>query len=196
MGKVELIMCADTLLVTGIHREELPFGDHVAALFDTDTIDIMRIPQGIPQARAGTRNPFYYDTQHREIYLQLCQQTKGRYRLLLDLHCGIDDTGKCADIFCHDQAFLDCLVQQRVTDSPAGSVRLIRIVETENTAQASGNNPVTNVHAHTWIPREVWNDKHCIYVGLEIYLRSGNEGNEEDWRFTRTLIENIRTCTG
>ena len=188
-------MHTDTLLVTGIHREELTFGDHVAALFDTDTIDIMRIPQGIPQTRSGTRNPFYCDTQHREIYLQLRQQIKGRYRLLIDLHCGINESGRCADIFCHDKPFLACLSKQPAIAGAVPAVRLINIVESNAHTHENDRGEIAAADAYTRIPREVWSDDNCIYVGIEIYLPQDNDGTEEDWHFSRTLIDNIRVCT-
>ena len=190
-----LTMRADTLLVTGIHREELKFGDHVAALLHPDTIDVMRIPKGIPQARTATDDRFYFNTQHREIYLQLRQQTKGRYRLLIDLHCGIDETGHCADIFCHDRRFLACLAAQPAIAEPAASVRLIKIVEPNTNTAVNSRDSIVDADAYTWIPREIWDDDHCTYVGLEVYLQQGNEGTEKDWRFAHNLIDNICTCT-
>ncbi len=189
-------MHVDTLLVTGIHREELKFGDHVAALFNADTIDVMRISQGIPQIRTTTDETFYSNTQHREIYLQLRQQIKGRYRLLIDLHCGIDEAGHCADIFCHDRHFLACLATQPAIAEPAASVRLIKIVEPNTNTAVNSKDSIVDADAHTWIPREIWDDDRCTYIGLEVYLQQGNEGTEEDWQFARTLIENIQICTG
>ena len=190
-----MIMCADTLLVTGIHREELQFGDRVTKLLDTDVIDIMRIPQGIARARTGTEDTFYYGTRHREIYLQLRQQLRGRYRLLIDLHCGIDETGHCADIFCHDRHFLTCLALQSAIAKPPASVRLIKIVEPNSSTAVNSRDGIIAADAYTWIPREVWDDDRCTYVGLEVYLQHGNEGTEEDWRFAHTLIGSICTCT-
>jgi len=34
----------------------------------------------------------------RKLYLQLYQQIKRRYQLLIDLHSGLDENGPCADI--------------------------------------------------------------------------------------------------
>jgi len=86
----------DTLLVTGIHREELDFGDQVATLLDREKIELIRIPQGISHERKGN-DPFYYNICHREIYLQLRQQIKSDCRLLIDLHCGLNEVSRCAD---------------------------------------------------------------------------------------------------
>ena len=51
-------MANDTVLVTGIHREELGFGDHVAALVNRGRVDIMRIPKGIPRAKTDPGKRF------------------------------------------------------------------------------------------------------------------------------------------
>ena len=117
-----------SLLVIGVHKEELAFGDHIARLIDNSQIEIMRIPSGISNKQTGTDDSFYYETEHREIYLQLRQQTRGRYRLLIDLHCGSNDAGHCADIYCHDRAFLDRLAQMPDIARPEAPVRLIGIV--------------------------------------------------------------------
>ena len=185
---------SDTLLVTGIHREELPFGDNVATLLKTDAIDIMRIPKGISNRHVGTDGGFYFSTQHREIYLQLRQQTKGRYRLLIDLHCGANDAGHCADIFCHDTAFLDCLAAQPEIAEAESGVRLIKIVASNQPFDPDSPDRNSVADAQTWIPSEVWRDAECTYVGLEVYLPDSAEGVEADWRFSRRLIEAIRAC--
>lgn len=40
-----------TLLVTGIHREELRFGDRVAALVDPDQVEVLRIARALADKR-------------------------------------------------------------------------------------------------------------------------------------------------
>ena len=42
------------LIVTGIHREELAFGDRVSDLLGDLDIDVMRIPEGISHRKTGT----------------------------------------------------------------------------------------------------------------------------------------------
>ena len=183
---------ADAVLVTGIHREELSFGDHVAQLLHDDDIDVLRIPHGIPQKAPGTGAVFYITARHREIYLQLRQQVKGRYRLLIDLHCGSNDDGHCADVYCHDADLLACVGRQADSEPAAARARLVSIVDDDG---ASGGMDVIHVSAtHTWIPRKVWQDSRCTYVGLEIYLPDGEHGNEDDWRFARSLIRVIHSC--
>ena len=102
----------DTLLVTGIHRDELGFGDRVATVLPRGAVEVIRIPQGIPQPRRGPGEQFYSRTEHREIYLQLHQQVRGRYRLMIDLHKGLDETGRGAEIFCNDEALLGRIISR------------------------------------------------------------------------------------
>jgi hypothetical protein len=183
----------DTVLVTGIHREELAFGDRVAELLQDDDIDVLRIPHGIPQKTHGTDAVFYATTRHREIYLQLRQQVKARYRLLIDLHCGIDDGGHCADVFCHDPGLRECLECQARSDPSMTRVRVIGIVAGDETPSSAADGPRVTA-AHTWIPRKVWQDSRCTYVGLEIYLPDGHHGDEDDWRFACSLVRAIQAC--
>jgi len=186
-------MPSETLLVIGIHREELGFGDRVAALVDRDSIDVLRIPSGIPQARTGTDDHFYSNTQHREIYLQLRQQVKGRYRLLIDLHNGIDESGCCADVFCHDEAFLERLSAQIGQFGDERRVRLVKIIAQDDTAARGEERGIAEVGARTWIPRKIWDDGRPLYVGLETYLPSDGEGEQADWRFALRMIDRIRS---
>lgn len=187
-------MCADTLLVTGIHREELAFGDHVAARVTGADIDVMRIPHGVPQARTGTGDHFYSDTRHREIYLQLRQQVKGRYRLLIDLHCGLDESGTSADVFCHDEGLLECLAAHAHSAISNQTVRMIKIVDDGEPVVPERHQGIVAADARTWIPRRIWDDNRFLYVGLEIYLPDNGEGAPSDWEFALRLIELTRSC--
>jgi hypothetical protein len=175
------------LLVTGIHREELDFGDRVAALVDPDQVEVLRIARGISNARTGTRGQFYSDTEHREIYLQLRQQLHGHSGPLIDLHAGIDEHGPCADIYSPSEALLACLGQELHSDP---RVRLVRIVD----SPAPGDETQADALARTRIPRALWDDRHHIYVGLEVYLAQPGAGGPGDWQFARELIQRVCDC--
>lgn len=187
-------MANDSVLVTGIHRKELGFGDRVAALIDPTLVDVMRIPQGISQARKGPREEFYSRAQHNEIYLQLFQQVKDRYRLMIDLHRGLDETGRCADVFCHDKVLLRCLGTKVQNLSSEHDIHLIRIASPGNQGTQSNGSSITDAEARTWIPPKIWLSLSPLYVGLEVYLTEDSDGNEDDWKFARLLIEEIRAC--
>lgn len=178
----------DTLLVTGIHRDELGFGEGVARVLPPGTVDVIRIPQGIPQPRRGPGEQFYSRTEHREIYLQLHQQVRGRYRLMIDLHKGLDETGRGAEIFCHDEALLG-RIGAALPPGAGARMRLIRIGTGAEAAAAEGP---AEAEARTWIPRRIWSGRTPVYVGLEVYLGAEGDGSPEDWGFAALLVEAIR----
>jgi hypothetical protein len=187
-------MANDTILVIGIHREELGFGDRVSAPVDPARVDVMRIPWGIPRAKKGQRERFYSRAQHREIYLQVHQQVKDRYRLMIDLHRGLDEKGRCADVFCHDETFLRCLGAQVQEFSGEYDVHLIRIVSPDDHGARSNGKSVADAEARTWIPSRIWLGGSPLYVGLEVYLTEDGDGKEEDWKFAHLLIDEIQAC--
>jgi hypothetical protein len=182
---------ASAVLVTGVHREELGFGDHVAAALEPGRIDVLRIPQGLSNRPPGVRDRFYFLARHREMYLQLRQQLGRQYRLLIDLHTGINESGRCADVFCADEDFLARLAQRPLPD---GSVRLVRIVP--ETEPADTRSDFADLDAHTFIPERLWTDASCLYVGLEVYLAREGDGEAPDWAYARRVIEAIRDCRG
>lgn len=175
------------LLVTGIHREELDFGDRVAGLIDPEQIQVLRIAHGISNARSTTGDQFYTDTEHREIYLQLRQQLQRRRGPLIDLHAGVDERGPCADIYCANEALLSCLARKL---GPDPRVRLVRIVD----SPVPGDDTRADAIARTRIPRQLWDDPDRLYIGLEVYLAEPGEGRPADWNFTHDLIVNICQC--
>ena len=184
----------ETLLVTGIHREELAFGDRVAALLDKQRIQVLRIPEGISHSRTGTDDLFYYNTRHREIYLQLRQQVKSHYRLLIDLHSGLNDSGRCADLYCRDEPILQCVAERSRQAGIGDQLRMVKILADSESSAPPVDRRDIDVGARTSIPKQIWDDRIFVYVGLEIYLAEEGVGTEEDWRFACDLIETISAC--
>ena len=196
------------IIVIGIHREELAFGERVAELLDGSGIDVLRIEQGLSGKNPVFDDLFYYTTQHQEIYLQLRQQIKKRYDLLIDLHSGINESGACAEIFCKHVDLLDCLktVSKKCSDIHcplSGPIRLTRIIEDSGKIDdpAERNEEMdTKIREQeypfclTVIPQAVWASQDFIYVGLEIYLPRPDAGTMEDWRFTAEIVGSILKC--
>ncbi len=196
------------ILVIGIHREELAFGERVAELLEESGIDVLRIEQGLSSKKPVFDDLFYYTTRHQEIYLQLRQQVKKRYDLLIDLHSGINEPGACAEIFCKHVDLLDCLktVSKKCSNIRCplpGPIRLTRIIEDSEKIDdpAEGNEEMdTKIRDQgypfclTVIPKAVWASKDFIYVGLEIYLPRPDAGTMEDWQFTAEIVESILKC--
>jgi len=184
----------EVLLVIGIHREELAFGDQVADLIDQAKIDLMRIPQGISHARTGTDDGFYFETRHREIYLQLHQQVKKNYRLIIDLHCGRRSNGNYAELFSSDDSFIACLNEAIKENGWHDEVRVIKIIAERPGPVYDVLNNKEQPKARTWIPERVWSDSNYRYIGLEIYLVDEASGSVSEMEFAAKLIETITQC--
>lgn len=184
----------EAVLVLGVHRAELAFGDRVAEGLARGpcaaALGIYRIPQGIRRARTAPGARFRSLAEHREIYLQLAQQIGRHPALLLDLHCGVDETRGGADLFCHDPGFLRGLDARLAAAGRHGRVRLLRIVGEDEPAGAAGEAGFEGA-AHTWIPRAVWAAPRPLYVGLEVYLAAEGAGEPADWAFARRLIAEV-----
>lgn len=184
---------SEILLVTGVHREELAFGDHVAELLDKECFDVMRIAEGISHSRSvGSGGLFYFVTQHREMYLQLRQQMQSHHRLMIDLHCGLNTEGRCADIYCGDEQSLTNMAAMPKQPELAAPVRVIKIIRDAEKSGVSAAKPEAWQEARTLIPDKVWNSPAFTYVGVEIFLTREGEGNRGDWRFAADLINAIR----
>lgn len=195
-------MAAETVLVTGVHREELAFGDRVTAGLIRETrngpdaagIDLLRIPEGVSQRCPDISQQFYYEARQRELYLQLHQQVKGRYGLLIDLHSGFDEYRASADVYCHESALLDCVGSSLEGTRFAGCVRLIRIVAPGEPADPQAQRGRVAAGARTSIPPVIWEGGRPLYVGLEVYLPEDGNGVSDAVALARHLIDRIRSC--
>ncbi|MEF3168991.1 MAG: hypothetical protein K6360_06610 [Deltaproteobacteria bacterium] len=116
-----------------------------------------------------------------------------RHDLVVDLHTGLNEGGRCADVYCAAPAFLDSLdgVIQSDAASLRRGVRLFRIVEDRDVdkktacerADEKGRPVCTTV-----IPAAIWKNRAFLYVGVEIYIRSSGAGTHEDWGYAAHLI--------
>jgi hypothetical protein len=172
----EAVAGPSTLLVIGIHREELAFGAAVAVGLSRDRIDVLRIAEGLSGRRPRQDQRFHYGLLHRALYLQLLPHVRDRHSLLIDLHTGLAPQAPCADLYSRDIPRLAALLA-RVRDLPA-QPRLIPLDPPEN-------GPSTE----TVIPPEVWRNPRFLYVGLEIYLSRAGTGSAAEHAYARTLIE-------
>lgn len=193
MARVKSAHSAETVLVTGVHREELSFGDGVARRCASDQIDVLRIPEGVPQRCGNVDQQFYHETRQRELYLQLHQQVKGRYRLLIDLHSGVDEEGPCADIYCRDSRLLERIGSRLDTRNLTHRVRLVRIVDAHQPAILEGSQTAVDTQARTSIPAAIWAGGRPIYVGLEVYLADPAAPGDAEALACR-LIHCIQLC--
>lgn len=165
-----------TLLVIGIHREELAFGMAVAAGLNRERIDVLSITEGLSGRHPRPDQRFHYDTLHRALYLQLLPHVRGRHRLLIDLHTGLDHQAPCADIYSRDTPRLASLIAHAAHLST--QPRLIPMDRAQE-----------GLSTETVIPPEVWRNPRFLYVGLEIYLSQAGAGSDADHVYARALIE-------
>ncbi|MCK5509403.1 MAG: hypothetical protein KAI50_12905 [Desulfobacterales bacterium] len=186
-----------TLLIIGVHVEELRFGEKVAEGAKELGIDVLRIEHGLSNDRFLYANLFYYDTFLRELYLQTHMQIQGKYSLAIDLHTGFNQAGCCADVFCKETCVLNCLhsvLQNKLIRGNLLSkkVRLMKIVK-DMAVHPKLADPAY-LPCKTFIPETVWEGRHYHYVGLEIYLPSPGRGSREDCLFARQLVKCIHEC--
>jgi len=166
---------ATTLLVIGIHREELAFGDAVAAGLDRRRFDVLRIPEGLSGRHPRPDQRFHFDTLHRALYLQLLPHIQTRHKWVIDLHTGLDPHGPSADIYCRDTLLLVESLTKANSIQPAP--RLISLL------------PEAAVpSAETVIPSEIWRNLRFLYVGVEIYLPETGAGRPGDRSYARALL--------
>ncbi len=186
-------MTAEAVLVTGVHAEELEFGDRVSRRLEpSGGLETLRIPEGVPQRCDDVEQQFRYETRQRELYLQLHQQVKGRFGLLIDLHSGYDESGTSADVYCRDPALLDCVGCQVRDIRLRHRVRLLRIVAPgERAGVPTGR---IEAAARTRIPPVIWEHDKPVYVGLEIYLPDRRDGRRDGEVLAQRLIEILQRC--
>lgn len=176
-------------LVTGIHREELGFGRKVAAKVENNVV-LVQIDKGLSHEKGFYENGFYYSAVHKEIYLQLHQQLRGKTNLVIDLHTGINESRYCADILSADtqllrrmRSMLDATSQQRLSSS--GDERLYQIIQPDD---RRAQKELSFSCCHTIIPQKIWAASEYTYAGLEIYLHEPGEGSTADSDYAVELI--------
>ena len=177
---------ADALLVIGIHRAELAFGQQVAAGLNPALVAVLAIPEGINGQHPRADQRFHYDTLHRALYLQLLPHVhQGKYTLLMDLHSGLDPQGLNADIF--------SATPERLAPCLAGTVPLTPQPRLVRLGTHEGDNDSDHAFAagHTVIPAEVWRHRDFQYVGIEIYLQSNQGGSPSETTYARDLITRL-----
>jgi hypothetical protein len=174
-----------SLLLVGIHREELAFGLAVAEGLDPAQVAVLKIPEGISGKRPLADQEFRYETLHHSLYLQLLPHVLNRYRLLIDLHTGSDPLGPSADLICAD-AVLCARLEAAIRDNACMASLDIRVIPL--------GTGTTATHARTVIPRRIWENPAFRYVVMEIYLPEVVEGQESARKLARELVGITANC--
>jgi len=175
-----------SLLLIGIHREELAFGLTVAEGLDPAEVAVLTIPEGISGKHPQADQQFRYESLHRALYLQLLPHVLDRYRLLIDLHTGFDPLGPSVDLICADAA-LRARLDVAIRENAGMSARNIRVIPL-------GTGTTTDIHARTVIPPQIWGNPAFRYVGMEIYLPEGAEGQQVASELAGELTMIIASC--
>ncbi|MBO3273910.1 hypothetical protein [Pseudomonas schmalbachii] len=151
---------APALLVIGIHREELAFGERVAEGVDPAWADVQRIPDGLSGRHPRADQRFHHELLHAALYEQLLPLASGRYRVLIDLHSGRDHDGPSVDLYCGEPRFGRALDSALVREGLDGQgVEVVPLGE----------------GVATVIPRRIWANPDFLYVGMEVYLPDGDQ---------------------
>jgi len=175
-----------TLLVIGIHREELAFGREVVQGLQVEGLDVLEIPEGLSGRRPLPDETFRYGTLHRALYLQLLPYLGESHGLLIDLHSGLDEQGPSADLLCADAALrarLRCAL-----DAEGWKARPDAAVRIAPLGQAGV------VQARTVIPEAIWNNSAFAYLGLELYLPATAAGHASGAALARRLVRLAVGC--
>lgn len=186
------------LLVIGVHRGELAFGEAVAARLDPARFSLLRIPDGLSGHRPRPDERDAYRRLHEELYHQILRHLEPAHQLLIDLHTGIDETRRCADVLCADPALLAHVAAAGggAADPP---VRCLRLADAAtpapphpDPAHPAPTHPAPWPVAHPDLPRRVWWQAHPRYVCVEVYLpEAGGSGTPADQVFAATLLTHI-----
>lgn len=193
---------APVLLVVGAHRDERAFGEQVAARLNPARFAVLRIVAGLRGARPRPDQLPRYRREHAELYRQIAGYIRPTHRLLLDLHAGIHESGRCADVLCADPALLTGVQAHLANPTAAllrGRVRTIHLVADTRGAidprQRPGADPTAPwAIARPEIPASLWAAAVPRYVGLEVYLQTEGAGQAADWLFAQALIETVVAC--
>jgi len=183
-------------LVIGAHREELAFGEAVAKRLNRQRIDLLRIPVGLSGQRPGPGGLARYRQRHAELYQQIMEHVQPGQRVLIDLHTGFDERLCWADILCAEPALLRCIEQESAElPAPNGAfVRGVQLVADDGSGVPSRDGrqaPESRPCVKPALPESVWNAKHLIYVGIEVYLAQPSYGTPAEAGFAAAVVETV-----
>ncbi len=185
-----------TCVIIGAHREELAFGEKTTKGINKRGIEIIRIPEGIPNKRSNGELKSSKRANLANLYSRIHKKVCGSFDLVIDLHSGLSEEKWGADIFSAEKEFLDFMgagskklfqKKYRLPDA----IRLFRIIgKPERISNVFDDRyPV----CLAFVPENIINGKHYRYVGLEIYLTS-EKGRLSDYRLSRRLLRAVHEC--
>ncbi len=175
------------LLLIGVHKSELAFGDQVARLLG-DAVNVLRVDEGLADAKPTPDALFHWCVRHKEMYSQVLQRVGRRRGPMIDLHTGLNQAARCADVYCHNEQFLSFL-RHALSLQRESSVRVLPIV-TDTSAVTGDTTPV----ARAYIPPAIWQSSRFLYIGVEVFLPVAGAGEPPDHAFAAQLVRLIIGC--
>ncbi|WP_316858209.1 hypothetical protein [uncultured Cohaesibacter sp.] len=195
----ELQNSAETIVVIGVHKEELAFGDEVARHLDRTLFSPFRIASGLSARRPRTDQLEQYLTNHEQLYTQIADHMPAHCKLLIDLHCRLKAEAD-ADIFCASPDLLNRISESFHTRFPKSDARLrtIRMVSDADLCEWDDTHEDKHASGHLLskpeLPEVVWRATRPAYVGLEIYLDHEGRGEQENWDLTLQILSAVRSA--
>lgn len=183
---------ARILLVIGVHREELAFGDQLVSGLAGQMIDVLRIPSGLSARRPRADQLADYRANHASLYDQIGDHLQPAHEIMIDLHCSV---GACPDmdIICADTGFLQMLREAcgHTKGLRDAILRTIQMVSDEDLRDHDRFEDEAQLFMKPDLPPSIWKARKPLYVGLEIYLQEEGAGTPRDWQLGRSLIQLI-----
>lgn len=181
-----------TLVVIGVHREELAFGDQVALGLDGQMIDVLRIPRGLSARRPRADQLATYRARHARLYEQICDHLQPIHGIVIDLHCSIG-ADPVMDIICANAGYLATLQEccKHAEGLQDAIVRTIQMVSDDDIHEHEDVESGSQLFMKPDLPSSIWKARRPLYIGLEIYLQEEGAGICQDWQRSQSLIQII-----
>ena len=80
-----------TCVIIGAHREELAFGEKTTKGINKRGIEIIRIPEGIPNKRSNGELKSSKRANLANLYSRIHKKVCGSFDLVIDLHSGLSE---------------------------------------------------------------------------------------------------------
>lgn len=205
LGKPNDRDTTEVLFVTGVHREERDFGNAVADRLDHTRFAPLRIPAGLSGKRPGPEGIDDYRRRHRDLYRQILDHVRPHQHVLIDLHTGIDERHRSADVLCAHTGVLERVQRGAPQSDGQRSIRCVRLVADAPrppvpAVPAAGPTQATPAASPAWpalrpeIPEAVWRGDDPLYIGIEIYLPQPGPGTTADADFAAGVTVLAADC--
>jgi hypothetical protein len=175
------------LLIAGVHRQELEFGQKVIDLLQLQKcpLDMLIIPQGLSNQFDSVMDTLYR-RQHEEMYHQIKGHIKKRHSLIIDLHAGCSESFSI-DLFSSQAQQYPCLkteiIKKIIPEARAVNIKANLEIQKDK-----------HLTSYTILPKSIWKNNKFIYVGIEVYLEAYSSGNEADIQRSANMIDYLVQC--